>query len=138
MSKKVWIILLVVIGVGLAIVLGALGNSQSSAEKQYCSALDGLQSSVEVVAASDPSTNPDQLQSDIAGVQQAWGNVKSASSHLSSVNQSSLDKAWSGFQSAVKSSSGSSSSQSIVSAAQSMESAVQSSIDSRDCSSSSS
>jgi hypothetical protein len=134
MSKKAWIILLVAVGVGLAIVLGVLANSQSVAENKYCSALDGLESSAAVVAAADPSSSPDQLETDISAVQQAWGDAKSAASHLSSVNQSSLDSAWNGFQNAVKSNS----SQSITAAAQTLESAAKSSLDSYDCTSSSS
>jgi hypothetical protein len=133
MSKKAWIIVLVAAGVGLAIVVGVLANSQSVAENRYCSALDGLESAVAIVAATDPSSSTDALETNISAAQQAWGDVQSAASHLSNVNQSSLDKAWNGFQNAVKSSSGSSSAQSVVAAAQTLESAVKSSIDSYDC-----
>ena len=46
MSKKTWIITLVAIGAGLAIVLGLVANSQSHAEKQYCDSLNALESSL--------------------------------------------------------------------------------------------
>jgi len=141
MSKKTWIIVLVAIavavGVGLAIALSVGGGSESSPEEKYCSSLNGLETSVAEIAAADPSTvSQDQLEPQISGAQNAWANVQSAASHVSGVNQDSLDSAWNGFQSAVDNSSGSSA-QSIIAAAQTLESATKSSLESNDCTSSS-
>jgi len=139
MSKRTWVIVLVAVGaaiavgVVLAVVLDDGGGSQSSAETAYCSSLNDLETSVaEVANAAPSSTTQAQLEPLISGVQNAWRDVQSAASDLASVNQSSLDKAWNGFQSAVDTGS---STQSIVLAAQALQSAAQTSLDSYDCTS---
>src|SRR5262245_13891072 len=99
MSKKGWIILLVLVGVALAIVLGAVASSQSRAETQYCNALDGLQGSLSALTSLDPqSASKDQVQSDVDAVQSAWSSVKSTGASVHDDNQSNLDNAWNSFQ----------------------------------------
>jgi len=56
MSRKGWIILLVAGGVGLAIVIGLVANSQSVAERQYCDSLNTLEGSLTALTSLDPST----------------------------------------------------------------------------------
>jgi hypothetical protein len=142
MGKHGWIILA---GVGLliAIVLGLASNSQSVAETQFCNDLDGLESSITNLTSLNPtSATQGDFQSDVSAVQSAWGNVKSGAQHLSGVNMDSLDSAWDDFSKAVQgvtsSESVSDAEQAISQSAKELTSAVQSSIDSYDCGSSSS
>src|SRR6187200_3238484 len=103
MSKKTWIIVLVAAGVGLAVVIGVLGNSDNVAEAQYCSSLESLQSDITALTSLDPSTaSQGQFQSDVSAIQSDWDDVKSDAQNLSSANQSDLDSAWNSFENAVK------------------------------------
>ena len=136
-----WIIGLVAGGVVLAVVIGLLANSQSAAEKGFCNNLNSLESSLTNLTSLNPSTaSQGDFQSDVSSVQSAWGDVKSSAQHLSGINMSSLNSAWNTFSQAVQNvpsaSSVSDAEQSISQAANGLESAVKSSIDSYDCSNS--
>ena len=135
MSKKAWIITLVLVGAGLAIVLGLVANSQSHAEKQYCDSLSSLQSSLTSLTSLNPSTaSKDEVQSDIDAIQSDWSTVKSDASNLSNSNQQALDSAWSTFESSVSDlTGGSGSTEDVQNAAKGLESAVTSSADTYDC-----
>jgi hypothetical protein len=142
MGRTGWIIL-VVVGVGVAIAIGLLANSQSVAAKQFCNNLSTLEGSITNLTGLNPtSATQGEFQSDVGAVQSAWGNVKSDAQHLSDVNMSSLESAWNDFSQAVQNvpSAGSVSDaeQSISQSADGLTAAVKSSIDSYDCSGSSS
>jgi hypothetical protein len=142
MGRTAWI-LLVVIGVGIAIVIGLLANSQSVAAKEFCSSLSSLEGSITNLTSLNPTTaTQGEFQSDVGAAQSAWGNVKSDAQHLGGVNMNSLESAWNDFSQAVKNvpsaASVSDAEQSISQSADGLTSAVQSSIDSYDCSGSSS
>src|SRR5215510_8756924 len=95
MSKKAWIIVLAAVGVGLAVVLGIASNSQTRAEKQYCSALQSLQSEVSVLQNLDPSsTSTETLSTTLDAIQSDWGGVKSAAQNVAGLDENSLDDAW--------------------------------------------
>lgn len=137
-----WIIL-VGAGVVIAVAIGLLANSQSVAEDRFCDDLSSLGSSITNLTSINPqSATQGDFQSDVSAVQSAWGNVKSSAQHLSDINMSSLDSAWDDFSNAVQSipdsASVSDAEQSISQSADGLESAVKSSIDSYDCSESSS
>ena len=137
-----WIIL-VGVGVVIAIGIGLVANSQSVAEVRFCNNLSSLGSSITNLTSLNPqSATQDDFQSDVSAVQSAWGDVKSSAQHLSSVNMSSLDSAWDSFSKAVQnvpdSASVSDAEQSISQSADGLQSAVTSSIESYDCSDSSS
>ena len=141
MSKTGWIVL-VVVGVGIAVVLGLLATSQSAAEQHYCNDLDNLESSITNLTSLNPSTaTQSDFQSDVSAVQGAWGDVKSSAQHLGSVDMNSLDSAWNDFSQAVQGipsdASVSDAEQAISQSAKGLESAVQSSISSYDCASTS-
>jgi hypothetical protein len=143
MSRTGWIIVLVAGGVGIAIVIGLLANSQSVAQTRFCNDLSSLESSITNLTSLNPSTaTQGDFQSDVSAVQSAWGDVKSSAQHLSGINMSSLQSAWNDFSQAVQNvpdaSSVSDAEQSISQSADGLESAVKSSIDSYDCASSSS
>jgi hypothetical protein len=143
MGRTGWIIVLVAGGVGIAIVIGLLANSQSVAEKGFCNNLNSLESSITNLTSLNPSTaTQGDFQSDVSAVQSAWGDVKSSAQHSSGVNMSSLDSAWNDFSQAVQNvtsdTSVSDAEQSISQSADGLESAVKASIDSYDCSGSSS
>lgn len=135
MSKKGWIITLVALGVGLAVVIGLLANSQSYAERQYCDSLSSLEGSLSALTSLDPSTaSQDQVQSDIDAIQSDWSDVKSDASNLSDANQQELDSAWNSFQSSVSDlTGGSGSTEDVQSAAKGLESAVQANAETYDC-----
>src|SRR5262245_57153540 len=102
MSRKGWIITLVAVGAGLAIVVGAFANSKSRQEQQYCDALSSLESSLTALDSLNAhSASQDEVQSDISAVQSDWSDVKSDASKVHDSNESSLDSAWSDFESAV-------------------------------------
>ena len=139
MSRRGWIITLVLVGVALALVLGVAANSQSRAETQYCDSLGSLQSAISSLTALNPSSaSQSEVQSDVDAIQSAWSNVKSDGSTLHDDNQQALDSAWSSFQSAVGDLSDGGSTADVQSAAEGLGKAVQSSLDSYDCSSSTS
>jgi hypothetical protein len=141
MSTKGVIFTLVGAGVVVAVVIGLLGQSQTVAEKQFCNSLDSLNSSIQSLTGLDPSSaTQDDFQSDVSAVQSAWNGVKSDAQNLSSINMSSLDSAWSDFESAVKSvpssASVSDAEQTISDSAKNLQSTVQSNLQSYDCASS--
>ena len=142
MSKKMWIIVLVAAGVGIALLVGFAGRSQSVAEKQFCDSLSSLESSVNNLTSLDAKTaTQGEFQSDVNNVQNDWNSTKSAAQNLHSVNMSSLDDAWNSYAQAVKNipsdASVSDAESDISQSAQGLASAVKSSIDSHDCSTSS-
>src|SRR5262249_47768683 len=66
MSRRGWIITLVAVGVALAIVIGALANSQSADEQKYCDSLQSMQTALTSLTSLDPKTaSSDEVQSDI-------------------------------------------------------------------------
>jgi uncharacterized protein YukE len=140
MSTRGVIFTLVGAGVVVAVVIGLLGQSQAVAETKFCNSLDSLSSSVQSLTSLDSSATKDDFQSDVSAVQSAWNGVTSDAQNLSSINMSSLDSAWSDFESAVKSiprsASVSDAEQTISDSAKSLESTVQSNLQSYDCSSS--
>jgi formaldehyde-activating enzyme involved in methanogenesis len=141
MSTKGWIFTLVGAGVVVAVVIGLLGQSQTVAEKQFCNGLASLSSSVQSLTSLDASSaTQDDFQSDVSAVQSSWNDVKSDAQNLSSIYMSSLDSAWSDFESAVKSvpssASVSDAEQTISDSAKGLQSTVQSNMQSYDCSSS--
>ena len=83
-----------------------------------------------------------EFQNNVVAVQGAWGNVKTSAQHLGGVNMDSIDKAWSDLPQAVKSvpssASGGDAQESISESAQGLQSAMQTSLNSYDCSGSSS
>ena len=134
MGKKAWIITLVGVGVVIAVVIGLLANSQSVAETQYCNSVDALQSSITTLTSTSASSlSQDQVQSDIDGIQSAWGNVKSDASHLHDLNSQDIDSAWDSFESAVKDLNNGGSTEDVQNAAKSLGTAAQSNADSVDC-----
>lgn len=142
MGKKGWIILLLALGVGGAIVIGLLGQSQTVAERQLCGSLEALQSDVESLAStakSDPSSLEDGgLQTALSEIDDDWDSVKSDAQDVANLDLDSLDDAWGTFQSTVKGISSDASAadiESTVSAAsQTFVSEVQSTIGDLDCS----
>ena len=141
MSKKAWIIVLAAVGVGLAVVLGIASNSQTVAEKQYCSALESLQSEVSTLQNLDPSTtSKETLQTTFDAIQTDWGDVKSAAQNVANLDENSLDDAWNNFESAFKNipsdASVSDAQSDVKTQADALQSAIKSTESSVDCSSS--
>ena len=139
MSRRGWIVTLVVGGLALAIVIGVLANSQSVQEGQYCDSLEALESSLTSLTALDPNTaSADQVQSDINSVQNDWGDVKTDAQNLHDSNQQALNTAWNSFQKAVGDLKSNGSTADVQNAAKGLASAAQSSVDSYHCTTSSS
>jgi hypothetical protein len=129
------IIVLAGAGLILAVVIGFLATSQSSAEKDYCNNLSSFKSSLSTLVGSSSASD---LQTNASAVQGAWSELKSSAQNLKSNNSSSLDSAWSNLtktiQTLPQSGSIDAAKQSITQAAQNLQSAVGSTIDSYDCS----
>jgi len=149
MSRRGWIIVLIVAGVALAILIGVLGTrnepSQTKAEAlpALCSSLQGFQSSLKTLTGLDPSTaTTSELTTDIGNVQTAWGAVKASAQDVQNASMGDLDSAWDNFTNSLKNitSAGSLSDAvtSVTQSAQQLASTAQSTAASVNCSSSSS
>lgn len=104
MGKKGIIILLVVVGLGLALVIGYAASSQTRAEKQLCSSLESLQSDVENLKAIDPSTyTSGTLQTGLQTIQSQWKTTVSDAKDVAEFDKDDIESAWSTFQSTVTS-----------------------------------
>jgi hypothetical protein len=106
MSRRMWIIVLVAVGVGGAIVIGLLGNrggeSQAQAQENFCSSLSTLEASVNSLTSLSPtSASKSDYQSDVSAIENDWDQVKTDASDLANVTMSQLDSAWDSFKSAV-------------------------------------
>jgi hypothetical protein len=106
MTRTTWIIVLVAGGVGLAVLIGILGDrggeSQAQAQQSFCSSLSGLESSIQSLTGLSPtSASKDDYQSAVANVDSAWDQVKTDAGDLKDVSMSTLDSAWDSFTSAV-------------------------------------
>ena len=145
MTRKTWIIVLLACGVGLAILIGFLGDrggeSQADAQQSFCSSLSGLESSIESLTALSPtSASTDDYQSAVSNVESAWDTVRTDAGDLKDVSTSSLDSAWDSFKSAVDDvpddASVSDALSEVSQAAQSLLSTTKSTLTGPDCSSS--
>jgi hypothetical protein len=145
MTRRTWLIVLLAGGVGLAILIGLLGNrggeSQAQAQDNFCSSLSGLQSSVEDLTGLSPtSASKDDYQSAVSDVDSAWDQVKTDAGDLKDISTSTLDGAWDDFKSAVDDvpddASVSDALDDVSQAAQSLLSTTKSTLTGPDCSSS--
>ena len=129
---------LVAVGVVIAVVIGLTGNSQSRAQKQYCESLENLQSSLTSLTSLNATATPQEFQSDAEAVRNDWTDVKNSASDVSDANKASLDDAWNEFSQTVGSLGNNASvadaEQAISQSADGMQAAVQSNLNSYDCS----
>jgi hypothetical protein len=138
MSRTAWGVL-VVAGVAIAIGIGLLASSQSVAKTGFCDDLESLGTSVTNLTSIDPSgATGAEYQQDASGVKSEWDDVKRSAAHLNDVNLDSLDDAWDDFSQALagvpSQASISDAEQAIRQSAGGLQSAVNSSISSYDCS----
>jgi hypothetical protein len=112
MSKMTWIIVLVVVGIGLAVVVGVLGTrnepSTSStttkveATSALCTSVQNLATTLQGLAKIDPSTiTSTEIQSDITSVENAWNQVQSDASTVQNAPTGELTTAWNALVAAV-------------------------------------
>ena len=144
MSRRGWIIVLVVLGIGGAVLIGIWAvskeeSSQADAQGAFCSSLSSLESSVQALVALDPtSASKDDYESAVDDIESSWDDVKSDASNLVSVDMSTLDSAWDSFKSAVDNvpddASVSDALNDVASAAQSLVNTVQGTLAGPDCS----
>ena len=135
MTRTRWIVVLVAVGVGLAILIGVLGTrnqpSKTEAVSSLCGSLKTLGSDVKVLTGLDPSTaSMTDFDDDVASIQTDWNQVQSDAKAVQNAPTGDLDSAWNSFATAVGSVSSSASvsdalntvsqsAQQLVSAAQS-------------------
>jgi hypothetical protein len=144
MKRMWWIILLVAVGVGLAILIGVLGTrnqppSQSESVSSLCSSLTSLESSTKSLTSLDPQTaSKSDYQSAVSTVQSDWNQVASDAKDVASASMSQLDSAWGDFSAAVKGvqsdASASDALNSISQSAQALQTTTQSTISGLSCS----
>jgi len=108
MRTRTWVIVLIVVGVGLAILIGLLGTvgkeTQAEAQQNLCSSLGSLDTSITNLTSLDPMTaSQSDYQSAVSGIQDDWNQVKDDASDLHSINTSTLEGAWNSFAQAVQS-----------------------------------
>ena len=147
MSRRAWIIVLIALGVGAAIVIGLLGQnggeSQAQAQQSFCSSLSTLDSSITALTSLDPSTaSKSDYQSAVDTIQSDWDQTKSDASNLKNITTSQLTDSWDSFKSSVDNvpsdASVSDALSSVKSSADSFATTVKSTLTGPDCSSSSS
>jgi hypothetical protein len=145
MTRRTWIIVLLAVGVGLALVIGFLGDrggeSQAEAQESFCSSVSGLESSIDGLTGLSPtSASQDDYQSAVSDVESAWDQVKTDAGDLKDVDTSTLDSAWDSFKSTVDDvpddASVSDALNDVSQAAQSLLSTTKSTLSGPDCSSS--
>ena len=108
MSRLWWIVILVAVGVGLAVLIGVLGTrndgeTKSEAVSALCGSLTTLESSLKTLTSIDTSTaTKSEFDSDVTAVQDAWEQVKSDAQDVQSASTGDLDGAWDSFESTVK------------------------------------
>ena len=144
MSRKTWIIVLVAAGVGLAVLIGLLGNrggdSQATARDNFCSSLTTLEGSINNLTSLSPSTaSKSDYQSAVDAIQSDWDQVKTDASDLGSLTMSQLDDSWNSFKSSVddvsSDASVSDALNSVTASAQTLASSVKSTLSGPGCSS---
>ena len=106
MSRMWWIIILVAVGVGLAILIGVLGTrnepSKASDTSSLCSSLQALDTSLKNLTSLPADASKSDYQSDVTAVQNDWNQVKSNAQNVQNAPMGDLDSAWDSFDSAVK------------------------------------
>jgi hypothetical protein len=144
MSRKTWIIVLIAAGVGLAVLIGVLGerggDSQATAKQSFCTSLDTLKGSINSLTSLDPSTaSKSDYQSGVDAIQSNWELVKTDASDLKNITTSQLDDSWNSFKSSVddvpSDASVSDALNSVSASAKTFASSVQSTLTGPDCSS---
>ena len=105
MNRRMWLVVLIAGGVGIAILIGLLGtrsDSQANAQGDFCSSLSSLESSVSSLTSLSPtSASKDDYDSAVSDVQSDWDQVESDASDLAEAAEDTLDSAWDDFESAV-------------------------------------
>ena len=106
MTRTRWIIVLVAIGVGLAVLLGVLGTrnepSKAADTSSLCSSLSALETSVKNLTSLGSGASQSEYQSDVTAVQNDWNQVQSDAQDVQNAPTGDLDSAWDSFESAVK------------------------------------
>lgn len=144
MSRRAWFIVMAAAGVGILILIGVLstrgGESQATAQDNFCSSLNALKGSINDLTSLSPSTaSKSDYQSDVDAIQSDWDQVKSDASDLTNVTTSQLDDSWDSFKSAVddvpSDASVTDALNDVKSSAQTLASSVTSTLSGPDCSS---
>src|SRR5262245_45775286 len=109
MSRMWWIIILVAAGVGIAVVIGVIGqrNETSSATKSQevsslCASLKSLETSLKNLTSLSSSSSKSDFDADVTAVQDDWNQVKADAQDVQDAPTGDLDSAWDSFSSAVK------------------------------------
>ena len=107
MSRRMWwIVGLVVVGVGLAVLIGVLGTrneeSKTEAVSNLCTSLQGLDTAVKNLTSLPSSASKSEYQTDVNTVEDDWNQVKSDAQDVENAPTGDLDSAWDSFESAVK------------------------------------
>jgi LPS O-antigen subunit length determinant protein (WzzB/FepE family) len=141
--NRTWIIILVVVGIGLAVLIGVLATrgkeTQAEAQQNLCSSLGSLDTATTNLTSLDPKTaSKSDYQSAVSDVQNQWNEVKEDAGNLHNINQSTLQSAWNSFTQSVQSVPGdasvSSALQTVSQSAKTLVTTVQSTAKSLNCS----
>ena len=148
MTKKTWLVVLIAVGVGLAVLIGVLGTrnepssstsgpNRAQAASTLCSSVKNLGSSIQSLVGLGTSGTEGEYQSDVSAVQNAWSQVQSDYQTLKNATPGGLSNAWSAFASAVKnvpsSDSASAAVNSIKQSADALQSAAQTTVSQLNC-----
>jgi hypothetical protein len=144
-SRRGWILTLVLAGIALAVLVGVLGTrnepstSKADAVSSLCSGLQSLEASVTALTGLQSSDSMTDFQTDVTAVQNDWNQVQGDMQAVQNAPAGSLDVAWSDFESAVRnipsSDSVSDAVSSVTSSAAALASAAKTAASEVDCSS---
>jgi hypothetical protein len=144
-SRRGWILVLVVAGVAAAVIIGVIATqkdeeSKTEAVSSLCASLGTLESSVQALTSLPSTASKDEYEADVTAVDNAWDQVKTDLQDVQDAPSGDLDSAWDDFTSTVKNvpndSSVSDAVSDITQSAQALVSAAQTTASEVDCSSS--
>jgi hypothetical protein len=104
--SRMWIVILVAGGIGLAVVVGVLGTRNESTKSEeaasLCTSLQSLETSLTNLTSLPGSASKSDYQNNVTAVQDDWSQVKTDAQAVKSAPMGDLDSAWDSFTSALK------------------------------------
>jgi hypothetical protein len=107
MSRRTWIIVLVLLGIVAAVLIGIWAvqkneETKPEAVSALCDSLHTLDSSVQALTSLPSSATKSNYESAVTSVENAWDQVKADAQEVQDADTGDLDSAWDDFKSTLK------------------------------------